>query len=143
MFVLHARLYSGVCINPRGFQSRSKRFQVSLPPGVKWLNNTSFVFQSFLFLRSFFSSADIFFLNSVLLLLISLFLCRCWLIFFYLWIYFNAYRCDLITSQTPMWIKIHSTGYSNPIWNICLVAKCIQYYELWVRIYNLLNEFMQ
>lgn len=36
-----------VYVNPRGLKTRSKRIQASLPPGVKWLNDTSFVFQSF------------------------------------------------------------------------------------------------
>lgn len=33
--------YVWVCVNPQGFKSCSIRFQAFLPPGAKWLNDTS------------------------------------------------------------------------------------------------------
>lgn len=57
MFVLHAIVFGSVCewmgewmserirvcvcVNPQGFKSCSIRFQAFLPPGAKWLNDTS------------------------------------------------------------------------------------------------------
>lgn len=47
-----------VYVNPRGLKTRSKRFQASLPSGVKWLNDTSFVFQSYTFCEPFHFRSD-------------------------------------------------------------------------------------
>lgn len=86
-----------VYVNPRGLKTRSKRFQASLPPGVKWLNDTSFVFQSYTFCEPFHFRSDA---------------------------SQPMFAADLITNYVSNVVKTHSSGYwANFKWYLRCTAQ--------------------